>query len=152
MEAFVRKLEAEYKSKQALMGANNMARLGKILVFVQVGMSLLCATPGRYALWSNHVDWTAQKGKGAKADGELVGRITEYDTLAKASVRPATARWRDSSLQLEREEWWRPAERIWYARRLPQSCAATRRRRYPSTGTRERRWSGHGRELWPGQQ
>lgn len=94
-----------------------MTRLGKILVFFQVGMSLLCAS-WAFALWSNHVDWTAQKGKGTTPDGELVGRMKEYDDLAKASIRPATARWRDSRGQLETQEWWRPAERIWYAQQL----------------------------------
>jgi hypothetical protein len=94
-----------------------MERLGKILVFVHLGLSLLLASAAM-ALYFNRTDWTAQKGKDGKPDGELVGRIAEYDDLAKTGIWPAEKRLLSNREQLEANERSRPYERNWYAQQL----------------------------------
>lgn len=94
-----------------------MSMLGKILVYVNLGMSLMFAAWAGM-LYLNKIDWSAQKGKGLSPNGEALARIEEYDALGKNGIRPATARLRASSLKLTDSEGWRPYERDWYKQQI----------------------------------
>src|SRR5262245_10137850 len=87
-----------------------MARFGKILVFLHVGLSFCFAS---WAVWlyTNRRDYKSKEGEVAK-------RKAEYDELAMYAVRPADGRWRVAQQELLVPEGWRPFERQWFAREL----------------------------------
>src|SRR5256885_1867748 len=90
--------------------------LGKILVLLHLGLSLLFAT-WALVIYTSRPDWTARvsEGKGSQPDGELVA---DYKKLAAGAVRPADARFRDARDKLLKEEAGRPSERAWYTQQL----------------------------------
>jgi hypothetical protein len=90
---------------------------GKILVLTHFGLSLCFAT-WALVLWANRVDWSSEKGKAGKPDGELVARIAEYDRVARPGVRVADARWRAARKVVQDNEAWLPYEQAWYEREL----------------------------------
>jgi hypothetical protein len=94
-----------------------MARFGKILVFVHLGLSL-CFAAWAVALYTNRVDWTERKATPTRPAGVLVGLKADYDTIAKDGVRPADLRWRYRRSVLNYQEALRPYERAFYAREL----------------------------------
>src|SRR5947209_1868639 len=79
------------------------AMFGKIMIFLHLGLSLMFAT-WALVLFTNRIDWTNKKGTATQSDGELLARMADYDRLAKSSVRPADARFREAREKVQKEE------------------------------------------------
>jgi hypothetical protein len=87
-----------------------MTKLGKLLVFLNVALSLLFATWAGFLL-ALRVDWSVDKNKG----GELAARKEKIDTTLKNALPQAELRWKAEQVRLAALETPRPAERKWYA-------------------------------------
>jgi hypothetical protein len=94
-----------------------MSKLGKILVGLNLAMSLLFAAWAAM-LYLNRIDWTAQKGKDLTPPGALVPLQDEYNSVGGNGIRPADARMRANAIPLFIHERWLPYERDWYAKQL----------------------------------
>src|SRR5262245_26708801 len=86
-----------------------MTRLGKLLVFLNVALSVLFAAWAGFML-ALRVDWSADKNKG----GELSARKEKIDATLKNALPQAETRWKAEQARLAALETPRPAERKWY--------------------------------------
>ncbi len=108
-----------------------MTQLGKILVFVTVALSLLMFG-WALALFTNRIDWTANKGQAGQPAGRLAER-QDRDKEARAALEVANLRWhdalvgndgrdkrpvRDGLLAWEKR---RADDRVWYAAQLKEA-------------------------------
>jgi hypothetical protein len=89
-----------------------MTLLGKILVFVNLALSLCMAT-WAYAVWSNRIDFSNTKATGDQAAGEFARHATEIEGLWDG-VPPAELAWRSARAELVQRESRRLADRGWY--------------------------------------
>src|SRR5262249_9101036 len=74
--------------QDALRGPGTMSRLGKILVIVNLGLSVVFAA-GAAMLYLNRTDLSATKGKDGTPDGALVAPMAEDEELSKTGIHPA---------------------------------------------------------------
>jgi hypothetical protein len=89
-----------------------MTLLGKILVFVNLALSLLMAT-WAFAVWSNRIDFSNTSASGEKAAGEFAQRASEIAALWEG-VPPAELTWKTAQTELRDREQRRLADRGWY--------------------------------------
>jgi hypothetical protein len=95
-----------------------MDLLGKILVVVTFGMSLMMAAVGGAVLYY-HIDWSNNPAApdGSAPAGELVQRIAKVKQL-QGLVAPADIAWRDARSSLIGQEERRQKDQDWYAAEL----------------------------------
>jgi hypothetical protein len=95
-----------------------MDLLGKILVVVTFGMSLMMAAVGGAVLYY-HIDWSNNPAApdGSAPAGELVQRIAKVKQL-QGLVAPADIAWRDARSSLLGQEERRQKDQDWYAAEL----------------------------------
>lgn len=93
-----------------------MTRFGKILVFLNVAVSLLLAA-WAFDIYANGVDWSDRKGKPGERGGELALREARLEELWK-SLPPAEASWLTARRQVVDVEAHLAADREWYAREI----------------------------------
>jgi hypothetical protein len=91
-----------------------MDLIGKILVVVVFGMSLMMAAVGGAALYY-HIDWSDNPAApdGSAPAGELVARIAKVKQL-QALVGPADLAWREARTSLLAQEERRQGDQDWY--------------------------------------
>jgi hypothetical protein len=91
-----------------------MDLIGKTLVVVVFGMSLMMAAVGGAALYY-HIDWSDNPAAsdGSAPAGELVARIAKVKQL-QALVGPADLAWREARTSLLAQEERRQADQDWY--------------------------------------
>jgi hypothetical protein len=97
-----------------------MDLIGKILVVVVFGLSLMMAAVGGVVLYY-HVDWSdnAAAPDGSAPAGELVQRIAKVKQL-QGLVAPADLAWREARSSLMGQEERRQKDQDWYAAQLEQ--------------------------------
>jgi hypothetical protein len=93
-----------------------MTSFGKVLVFVNLGLSLAMAVWAQ-GVYSSRIDWSNNKGKDGARDGELVGRIARLKEWSDA-LAPAAHSWNGSRVELTRLDERRAADRLWYEKEL----------------------------------
>jgi hypothetical protein len=93
-----------------------MTSLGKVLVFVNLALSVAMATWAQ-GVYSSRIDWSNNKGKDGSRDGELVGRVAKLKEWGDALV-PAAHSWNGSRVELTRLDERRNADRVWYEKQL----------------------------------
>jgi hypothetical protein len=89
-----------------------MTLFGKILVFVNLALSLMMAT-WAFAVWSNRIDFSNTKATGDQAAGEFAQRAAQIEALWEA-VPPAELAWKSARGELLDRESRRLADRGWY--------------------------------------
>jgi hypothetical protein len=93
-----------------------MTVFGKIMVFVNLALSLLMAI-WAFGVWSNRIDFSDVQATAERAAGESRRRATEIDTLSKSLLTDRSgdlsnwARTREALLRQEQERQW---ARGWY--------------------------------------
>jgi hypothetical protein len=89
-----------------------MTVFGKILVFVNLALSLMMAT-WAFGVWTNRIDFSNTPPKTDQSAGEYAKRAAEIDLLW-AGLPSAETGWKDARRDLLREEAERVADRAWY--------------------------------------
>jgi hypothetical protein len=91
-----------------------MTTAGKVLVFVNLALSLVMATWAQ-GIYSTRIDWSDRKaGKdGVPPAGELDGRISRLKELS-GSLGPAALSWNEGRATIAALELRRANERTWY--------------------------------------
>jgi len=93
-----------------------MSLLGKILVFVNLGLSFLMAG-WALSVYVNRVDFSNTPAKEGQPPGEMLGRKARVEELSKALGAPLTA-WRVGRASVLYQEGRRGPDRLWYADQL----------------------------------
>jgi hypothetical protein len=101
-----------------------MTMLGKILVVLNFGFSLLLAI-WSFTLYVNRIDWSDKPGKsdGSEPPGELA-RANEDLKRAWSGVRPAEASWRSAATELAQAERERALDRVWFGQQKQHALTA----------------------------
>jgi hypothetical protein len=89
-----------------------MTTLGKVLVFVNLALSVVMAGWAQ-GIYASRIDWSAQTGKDGRPNGELKARqerITELNT----AIGPAAFSWNEGRATVARLDTLRDTERQWY--------------------------------------
>jgi len=94
-----------------MININNL--LGKTLLFIHLGMSLVLMTIA-FGLYTNRIDWTSNAAKPDQAAGLLAQRDEEYKSVTGNALRPADTRYHNQQVKLETQEQRRPGEQVWY--------------------------------------
>jgi hypothetical protein len=97
-----------------------MTLLGKILVFLNLALSMLLAS-WAFGVYANRIDWSDNKGDEKKGQpaGELVSRKAELGESGRPGplwmgLRTAEASWLEARRKLGREEDRIAGDRLWY--------------------------------------
>src|SRR4051812_46322684 len=96
-----------------------MTKFGKILVFLDLGLSLLLMT-WAINFYLARIDWTDTAAKGDQPAGELVARKAKIDSLWTALTAPTPSAnspersFRDARLEIGFQEVRRRETRKWY--------------------------------------
>lgn len=93
-----------------------MTSIGKILVLVNLAISLVLATLA-FGVYSSGLDWSNNKAKSGQPGGKLDDRIVEITRL-KSELSLAYGSWVESGETLWKKEDERRTERAWYAQEL----------------------------------
>src|SRR4051794_10046264 len=93
-----------------------MSLLGKILVFVNLGLSFLMAG-WALSVYVNRVDFSNTPAKENQPAGEMLGRKARVEELSRALGAPLTA-WREGRASVLYQEGRRGPDRLWYADQL----------------------------------
>lgn len=98
-----------------------MTRVAKLLVFVNLFLSLLFAT-WALAVYSNRIDWGRKPASADRAAGELSRRLEEIDRLGGGSKegarQRAEVRWQRARKILQDRDVERARNQAWYADQL----------------------------------
>ena len=90
-----------------------MTRLGKVLVLLNLGLSVVLAT-WAFSIYSNSIDWTNRK---TPRMGQFAIRDAKLTELWKG-VDPVETDWLRERAQLAKEEQLLAAERVWYDKEI----------------------------------
>jgi hypothetical protein len=100
-----------------------MTLFGKILVFLNLALSLLLAS-WAFGLYSGRIDWSDNQAKGTQPAGELRPRQAEA-TERWQGLRVAEGNRDRARADLEREEGGVPGDRLWYLAEMEQLRTGT---------------------------